>query len=202
MRPPTPPAITVQPSTVSGPPDPQSYARSTSQPPNSRKSVQFAESPLEREFTAESELSTPDVRRHRRRSSRASDAVEDTTSTPDGQRRRSQPNGPGDPSLSADQGARRKRHHTRQKSHDPSISSNPEANGVPAPQDPARELSPVGSDATVDLPERFDENGRKKPEDPMADKLDEILAGKGAAGRLFSNFAQGIFGPEGRKKKG
>ena len=31
------------------------------------------------------------------------------------------------------------------------------------------------SDATIDLPPRFDEHGRKRPEDPMADKLESVL---------------------------
>jgi hypothetical protein len=32
-----------------------------------------------------------------------------------------------------------------------------------------------GSDETIDLPPRFDEHGRKRPEDPMADKLESVL---------------------------
>jgi hypothetical protein len=69
--------------------------------------------------------------------------------------------------------------------------------------DPA--ASPAPSDETIDLPERFDKNGRKKSQagdDPAADRLDNILAGKGATGKLFGNFVDGLFGPEGRKKKG
>jgi hypothetical protein len=31
------------------------------------------------------------------------------------------------------------------------------------------------SDATIDLPPRFDEHGRRRPEDPMADKLESVL---------------------------
>jgi len=53
------------------------------------------------------------------------------------------------------------------------------------------------------LPARFDEKGRKKPEpgqDPLADKLDDILAGKGTAGKLIGNFLDDLFGPDGRKK--
>lgn len=57
----------------------------------------------------------------------------------------------------------------------------------------------------MDLPARFDEKGRKKNEqgdDPLADRFDDILAGKGAAGKVFGNFFDGLFGPDGRKKKG
>jgi hypothetical protein len=53
------------------------------------------------------------------------------------------------------------------------------------------------SDATVDLPERFDKYGRKKPEsgeDLLADKLEAFLAGKGATRVLFGNFADGLLG--------
>ena len=32
------------------------------------------------------------------------------------------------------------------------------------------------SDATIELPPRFDENGRKRPEDPLADTLESVLA--------------------------
>jgi hypothetical protein len=40
-----------------------------------------------------------------------------------------------------------------------------------------RDESPASdaSDATIDLPPRFDERGRKRPEDPLADKLESLL---------------------------
>jgi hypothetical protein len=53
------------------------------------------------------------------------------------------------------------------------------------------------SDETVDLPERFDKYGRKKPEageDLLAGRLEEFLNGKGAARKLFGNFADGLLG--------
>jgi hypothetical protein len=49
----------------------------------------------------------------------------------------------------------------------------------------------------VELPERFDKYGRKKPEpgeDVLADKLEAFLAKKGAARKLFGNFADGLRG--------
>ena len=53
------------------------------------------------------------------------------------------------------------------------------------------------SDETIDLPERFDKQGRKKAEpgeDFLADKLEEFLKTKGPARRLFGNFADGLLG--------
>jgi hypothetical protein len=39
-----------------------------------------------------------------------------------------------------------------------------------------RDESPASdSDATIDLPPRFDEHGRRRPEDPVADKLESVL---------------------------
>lgn len=58
-----------------------------------------------------------------------------------------------------------------------------------------RSPSPAHSDETIDLPERFDESGRKKPErgeDPIADKIEEFLSGKGSAGKLFKNLTDGL----------
>lgn len=51
--------------------------------------------------------------------------------------------------------------------------------------------SPTLSDATVDLPARFDQYGRRRPEkgeDPLADTLEELLNGNGPAGKLFTKF--------------
>ena len=61
----------------------------------------------------------------------------------------------------------------------------------------SRSPSPAHSDETIDLPERFDESGRKKPErgeDPIAEKIEEFLSGKGSAGKLFKNLTDGLLG--------
>lgn len=61
--------------------------------------------------------------------------------------------------------------------------------------------SPTGSDVTVDLPERFDKDGRKKPErgeDPVADALEDLLSGKGPGGKYFKK----IFGGSGDDDEG
>lgn len=57
----------------------------------------------------------------------------------------------------------------------------------------ARSQSAASDDSgeTVVLPDRFDRDGRKKPErgdDPVAEKLEEILQGKGRMGRLLQRF--------------
>lgn len=75
------------------------------------------------------------------------------------------------------------RHHRSRRSHDR--------------REEPRSPSPAHSDATIDLPERFDERGRKKPErgeDPIADKIEEFLSGKGSTGKLFKSLTDGLLG--------
>lgn len=63
--------------------------------------------------------------------------------------------------------------------------------------DEPRSPSPAHSDATIDLPPRFDKDGRPKAqrgEDPIADKIEDFLAGKGSAGKLFKNLTDGLLG--------
>lgn len=53
------------------------------------------------------------------------------------------------------------------------------------------------SSDTEILPDRFDNEGKKLPErgeDPLADKLQDILRGRGAAGKFFSRFAGDLLG--------
>ena len=78
----------------------------------------------------------------------------------------------------------RSRHHRRRVSHN----------------DVQRSPSPTHSDATVDLPDRFDKHGRRKPEkgdDPLADKIDEFLSGKGPAGSIFNKLVGALGADEG-----
>jgi len=61
-----------------------------------------------------------------------------------------------------------------------------------------RDKSPSSDDSgdTIeepDLTDRFDEQGRPKGEDPLTAKIEEIIAGQGAAGRLFHSFAGDLF---------
>ena len=186
-------------------------ARAVSQPPPSerqtRKSVAFAAEPDVQ--PAESEASSPEQPRHRHRLERGYEAGDDTDSTPDDQRRRQRGGGnAGESSRSAtldseaaapDDGSR-KRHHRRRRSHDPSSSGDKSS----LRPDRNQTTSPAESDATVDLPARFDNKGNKRAEqgdDPLADRIDGILQGKGTAGKMFGNFVDGLFGPEGRKKR-
>ena len=149
-----------------------------------------------------------DRRQHRRhrsdQSSRGYDAGDDTYSTPDDYRHRQQGQAPVQnqtlPSSNGTAGgpsSNRRRHHRRSRSHDPSSSTpGPKSSQPPQNMDRNATASPA-SEETVDLPERFDKYGRKKPEareDFLADKLEEFLNGEGAARKLFGNFADGLLG--------
>ncbi len=143
-------------------------------------------------------------RRHRSgETSRGYDAGDETDSTPDEYRRRQQGQNALAPTSNGTDGDEKRRHHRRRKSHEPSASSAAASSSRPQPQpqqqpdvDRNATISPA-SDDTIDLPERFDKQGRRKTvpgEDPLADKLEEILAGKGLGRRLFGNFADGLLG--------
>lgn len=203
-----PPRGSLTPTNTYSPPAERSPSppRSRSQPPPaSRKSVQFAEAPqvatVPNETVKESEEIVPERRRHRHKHSYSGgyEAEDDTDSTPDELRRgtREHSSRPQDPDSS-------ERRHRRRRSHDPTSSRNDSSKSSKRPE-LERVVSPADSDATIELPPRFDDKGRKKAEsgdDPLADKLDEILTGKGAAGKVFGNFLDGLFGPDGRRKSG
>lgn len=61
--------------------------------------------------------------------------------------------------------------------------------------------SPVPSDSTIDLPERFDKDGRpkpqSKPDDSIAGKIEDLLAGKTTPGKLFKGLAENLLGGNG-----
>jgi len=71
-------------------------------------------------------------------------------------------------------------------------------------RDPASQLfndkydrTPSGyeSDVTTDLPPRFDRDGNRKPEstgNELADRIQDLLAGRGTAGKLFKGLAGGL----------
>ena len=165
--------------------------RATSQPPPSgpRKSVGFAEKP-EISVFGDSEASSPEHHRHRSRRERGYEAGDDTDSTPDELRRRSQRQGESSRTLDpSTEDGRKRRHHHRRRSADPSSAPLSQSQGTARssrPSKEARPTSPADSDATVELPARFDEKGRQKVEtgqDPVADRIDAILSGKGATGK-------------------
>ena len=67
--------------------------------------------------------------------------------------------------------------HTRRRRHRDDERSNSTRESGRERKRRHRDESPGSdvSDATVELPPRFDEKGRKRPEDPLAEKLESIL---------------------------
>ncbi|KAI1623025.1 hypothetical protein EDD37DRAFT_682485 [Exophiala viscosa] len=183
-----------------------SPTRSRSQPPSTgRKSVQFAAAPqvttLEDNPPVESEASSPERHRHRHKNSHSGgyEAEEDTDTIPDESRRRIREQS----SRSIDPEAT-ERKHRRRRSHEPTSSRGEPSSSSKGPE-LERVSSPNDSDATIELPSRFDEKGRKRTDagdDPLGGKIEDILAGKGAAGKVFGNFLDGLFGPDDRRRKG
>lgn len=53
-------------------------------------------------------------------------------------------------------------------------------------QQASRDRSPSqDSDGTIELPARFDEQGNRRHEDPLAQKINDLINGQGGAGGLF-----------------
>lgn len=53
-------------------------------------------------------------------------------------------------------------------------------------QQASRDRSPSeDSDGTIDLPARFDDQGNRKHEDPLAQKINDLINGQGGAGGIF-----------------
>ena len=69
-----------------------------------------------------------------------------------------------------------------------------------------RDPSPTHSDTTEDLPDRFDKHGKRKhekaeaPGDPIAEKIEEFLSGKGSAGKIFKNITDNFLGGGDKKR--
>ena len=113
------------------------------------------------------------------------DSVPDTPEQIRHRRRRSSRNDDYDSYDS--EGSISDRHHRRSK----------RSNGHRSRHDDSRTPSPANSDGTIDLPPRFDPSGRKKPErgeDPISDKIEEFLSGKGSAGKIFKSLTDGLLG--------
>ena len=58
----------------------------------------------------------------------------------------------------------------------------------------SRTPSPAESDSTVDLPERFDQRGRRLPEndeDPLTKGIQDLLSGKGSLSKALQSFGIG-----------
>lgn len=194
-----------------------SHTRSVSQPPAHRKSVAFADASNVSDNASSTTIASSQQSGHHRHvdATRGYEAGDDTDSTIDGARSnrdsarsQAQPVNAASAAPTSSQKPRngKKRHQSRRRSAEPTnVARTAPLDTASTSQGPIPVASPAPSDATIDLPERFDKYGRKMPEpgeDPLADKLDHILAGKGAAGMLFGDLVDGLFGPEGRKKKG
>lgn len=52
------------------------------------------------------------------------------------------------------------------------------------------------SEGTIDLPARFDEHGNRKADDPLSEKINDLLSGKGLAGGLFRNLTGSLLNPD------
>jgi hypothetical protein len=149
-----------------------------------------------------------DRRQHHRErngeSSRGYGAGDDTDSTPDDYRRGQQGQAalqnqtlPTSNGTTGEPSSNRRRRHRRSRSHDPSSSTPGPSFSQPRPNVDRNATASPASDETIDLPERFDKYGRKKPEqgeDVLADKLEEFLSGSGLGKKLFGNFADGLLG--------
>ena len=170
------------------------HQRSSSQQPS--KSVQFnLDSPTS------SRPSSPEHIRERRQRSR--DRHDRTNNHGDGIDSEHSASFSDDPSIShsASSSSRphRRRHHHPRHDHDPHhpvVPSNSSANTL-VNSASARSPSPAQSDATEDLPQRFDNKGRRIPEkgeDPLADKVEQLLSGGG--GGSLGKFMKGFLGGE------
>lgn len=197
-----------QPIAPSSPSANNSLPRSSSQPAPASKNVAFD---LESEG---SQLQSPDGRRHQQRrgeTSRGYEAEDDSESTLDGRDKRYPTHHPiSETESDPEQSARRRKRHRRHRhpddhhrSHDDDDddrhhrhSRRSSRNHHPSSSSSARDArppSPARSDVTVDLPDRFDKEGRRKSErgdDAVADILEDIISGKGPGGKYFKK----IFG--------
>lgn len=146
-----------------------SQPRASSQPPPATKSVQFDLDSDSSVSSLASPSSPNEIRKSRPRSGGGEThqhSTKDSTNFP---------------SATNDSPRSRRRHHDRRRASQTDILRSP---------------SPAHSDTTIDMPERFDQYGRRKPErgeDPLADTIEDLLSGKGAAGKLLGKLT-GVFG--------
>ncbi|KAL8692217.1 MAG: hypothetical protein Q9218_002717 [Villophora microphyllina] len=157
--------------------------RSSSQPPS--KSVQFN---LDTPDTS-SPSSPEHIRKRRQRNHDRDDGIDDEYSSSFSE----------DPSTSRSSSRPHKHHHKHHLRQTPAPTSNPNSSANTLVNS-ARSPSPAQSDATVDLPERFDAKGRRIPEkgeDPIADTVGELLGGGGGLGKFMKSFLGGEDDPLG-----
>ncbi len=180
--------------------------RSSSQPPS--KSVQFN---LDTPDTS-SPSSPEHIRRRRQRAgTHDKDRYHDDNIDNEFSSFSDNPSKSHQSNHSASSSSRPHRHHQhrpRRQESAPSASSNPNSSANTL-VNPARPPSPAHSDSTIDLPQRFDEKGRKIPErgeDPLADTIESLIGGGGGIGKFMKGFLGGDDDPLGdggmsRRKK-
>lgn len=143
--------------------------RASSQPPPATKSVQFD---LGSDSSSVSSFTSPSSEKIRKGHHQSGGGEHHQRSTKDSEI---------SPSAANYSPRSRRRRHDRRRASQTDISRSP---------------SPAPSDTTIDLPERFDRYGRRIPErgeDPLADKIEDLLSGKGAAGKFLEKLT-GAFG--------
>ncbi|KAF1985502.1 hypothetical protein K402DRAFT_413330 [Aulographum hederae CBS 113979] len=57
------------------------------------------------------------------------------------------------------------------------------------------------SDQTVDLPPRFDSDGRRRDEDPIADTIEDLLSGRGHLGKMVHRFTGDLLSGSNSRRK-
>ncbi|KAL8805069.1 MAG: hypothetical protein Q9182_002159 [Xanthomendoza sp. 2 TL-2023] len=180
------------------PEDSRDRHRSSSQPPS--KSVQF-----NLDTPESSSPSSPEHIRKRRQRTGTHDRNQHRDDNIDNEYSSLSDNPstipPSNPSASSSSSRPHRHHHRRHRRQEsaPSATSNPNSSANTLVNS-ARSPSPVTSEATIDLPQRFDEKGRKIPEkgeDPLADTIEGLLSGGGGISKFMKGFLGGEDDPLG-----
>lgn len=154
------------------PPPPRSQPRASSQPPPISKSVQFDLNP--QSFSSDSLDPVPTSPENPPKSHRKPSGIRPRSNSNSNHNRVS--------ALAPTENSRSHRYKHRHHAAHTNTSRSP---------------SPVLSDATLDLPPRFDKYGRpiaQTGEEPLADAVEGFLAGTGVAGKLLGKLAAGLGG--------
>lgn len=154
------------------PPPPRSQPRASSQPPPVSKSVQFDLNP--QSFSSDSLDPVPTSPENPPKSPRKPSGIRPRSNSNSIHNRVSTP--------APTENSRSRRYNHRH--HAPHTNT-------------SRSPSPAPSDATLDLPPRFDKYGRpivQTGEDPLADAVEGLLAGTSVAGKFLGKLAAGLGG--------
>lgn len=154
------------------PPPPRSQPRASSQPPPVSKSVQFDLKP--QSFSSDSLDPVPTSPENPPKSPRKPSGIRPRSNSNSIHNRVSTP--------ASTENSRSRRYNHRH--HAPHTNT-------------SRSPSPAPSDATLDLPSRFDKYGRpivQTGEGPLADAVEGLLAGTSVAGKFLGKLATGLGG--------